>query len=78
MWLSKFIAVCVTVVAICGCDRSDRDKADAIIAKLDELEKKYPPVATPMPSIELPESTDAIGLMFKVLPAGSQMYTFGS
>ena len=54
--LFKTVVVCVAVVAICGCDRS----------------QPTPPVATNSPTpVELPESTNSIGMKFKLIPAGT-------
>ena len=68
MNLFKSVVVCVAVVAICGCDRSQAP----------------PPVATSNPApaktnnptpVELPESASAIGMEFKLIPAGT--FTMG-
>ena len=68
MNIFKTVVVCVAVVAICGCDRS----------------QPTPPVATSNPApaktnnptpVELPESASAIGMEFKLIPAGK--FTMG-
>ena len=53
--LFKTVVVCVAVVAICGCDRS----------------QPTPPVATNPTPVESPESADSIGMEFKLIPAGT-------
>ena len=54
--LFKTVVVCVVVVAICGCDRS----------------QPKPPVATNNTApVELPESADSIGIEFKLIPSGT-------
>ncbi|MDA8967821.1 formylglycine-generating enzyme family protein [bacterium] len=51
-----FKSVVVCVVVVCGCDRS----------------QTTPPVATNSPTpVELPESTNSIGMKFKLIPAGT-------
>ena len=60
--ICKFTVVCVAVLAICGCDRG----------------QPTPPVArnpTPVADMELPESATAIGMEFKLIPAGK--FTMG-
>ena len=59
-------AVCLVVVVVCGCDRG----------------QPTPPVAsnptpdpTPVEDMELPESTNSIGMKFKLIPAGT--FTMG-
>ena len=54
MNLFKTVVVCVAVVAICGCDRS----------------QPTPPVATNPTPVELPESANSIGMKFKLIPVG--------
>ena len=56
MLIFKSIVVCVSVLVICGCDRS----------------QPAPPVAsiTPAP-VEMPESADSMGMEFKLVPAGT-------
>jgi len=51
---SRFVVACVAVVAICGCDPS----------------QATPPVTTHPAPVELPESTNSIGMKFKLIPAG--------
>jgi formylglycine-generating enzyme required for sulfatase activity len=61
--LFKTVVVCVAVVAICGCDRSQ--------PKPPVATNPTPPVATHNPPpVELPESADSIGMEFKLIPAG--------
>ena len=66
MNLFKCAVVCVVVVVVCGCDRG----------------QPTPPVAsnptsdpTPVEDMELPESASAIGMKFKLIPAGT--FTMG-
>jgi len=61
MHLSKSFVVCLVAVVICGCDRS----------------QPTPPATTNNPTpVELPDSTNSIGMQFKLVPAGS--FTMGS
>ena len=55
MNLFKTVVVCLVVVAICGCDRS----------------QPTPPVASNPTPVELPESANSIGMKFKLIPAGT-------
>ncbi len=66
MNLFKTVVVCLVVVVVCGCDRG----------------QPTPPVAsnptsdpTPVEDMELPESTNSIGMKFKLIPAGT--FTMG-
>ncbi|MDE0866082.1 MAG: formylglycine-generating enzyme family protein [Rubripirellula sp.] len=60
MNILKSAVVFVTVIAICGCDQG----------------LPTPPVATNKPApVELPESTNLIGMKFKLIPAGK--FTMG-
>jgi len=51
----RSVVVCVVVVAICGCDRS----------------QPTPPFATNPTPVELPKSANFIGMEFKLIPAGT-------
>ena len=54
--LFKSAAVCLVVVVMCGCDRS----------------QPPPPATTNNPTpVELPQSASAIGMEFKLIPAGT-------
>ena len=56
MNLFKTVVVCLVVVVICGCDRS----------------QPTPPATTNNPTpVELPEPADSIGMEFKLIPAGT-------
>jgi formylglycine-generating enzyme required for sulfatase activity len=62
--LFKTVVVCVAVVAICGCDRSQ--------PKPPVATSPTPPATTNNPThVELPESASAIGMDFKLIPAGT-------
>jgi len=63
--LSKSVAVCLVVVAIFGCDRSQPTPPVA--------PSPTPPVATNNTPVELPESADSIGMKFKLIAAGTFM-----
>ena len=69
MHLFKTVVVCVAVVAICGCDRSQ--------PKPPVATSPTPPATTNNPTpVELPESSNSIGMEFKLIPAGK--FTMGS
>ena len=57
--LSKSVAVCITVVAICGSNIFDETR----------------PTATKATLVKLAESTNSIGMKFKLIPAGT--FTMG-
>ena len=66
--LFKSVVVCVAVVAICGCERS---QPTAPVATSNPA-----PATTNNPTpVELPESASAIGMEFKLIPAGK--FTMG-
>ncbi|MDE2644193.1 MAG: hypothetical protein OSB55_15775, partial [Verrucomicrobiota bacterium] len=54
MHLFKSVVVCVAVAVICGSD----------------ISAETPPATTNPTPVELPESTNSIGMEFKLIPAG--------
>ena len=72
--LFKTAAVCLVVVVMCGCDQGQPTPPvasnPAPVATPDPT-----PVATNVEDMELPESADAIGMQFKLIPAGA--FTMG-
>jgi len=84
--LFKSAVVCVAVVAICGCDRSQPTPPVATnntpvvepspvpppsVEPSTPIPNPTPPSTTNNPTpVELPESADSIGMEFKMIPAG--------
>ena len=75
--LIKAAVVCFIVVVMCGCDQGQPRPPVASnttpVATPDPTPVATPdptPVATNVEDMELPESADAIGMQFKLIPAG--------
>ena len=70
MNLSKSVAVCLVVIATCGCDRSQPTPPVA-----SNPTAVATPAPTPVEDMELPDSATSIGMEFKLIPAGT--FTMG-
>jgi formylglycine-generating enzyme required for sulfatase activity len=76
MHLFKSVVVCVAVVAVCGCDRSQPTPPVASNPTQPVATSPTPPATTNKSTpVELPESANSIGMKFKLIPAGT--FTMG-
>ena len=67
--LIKAAVVCFIVVVMCGCDQGQ--PRPPVASNTTPVATPDPtPVATNVEDMELPESADAIGMQFKLIPAG--------
>ena len=69
MHLFITVVVCVAVVAICGCDRSQPTPPVTSNPTQPVGTSPTPPATTNPTPVELPESANSIGMKFKLIPA---------